>query len=712
MTLRCLIYHCLLAGLLSGLLPGAVVAELPELPVGVFYDASDRDAAHAGNVADLLLAHHLNTVVIHEGATAAVCDVFARRGIAVITRTGPLASHPAVVATLVGSPVTPERAMAIDAPALVSAWRDANAASDKPVLACLPGDALGTYRGDGPWTFWDAAPDAPRAISWFGVEGGHYGILHNRLYNNRLPYPSVLRIARSALVRREGASDRLWVVLQAFGKDGATTGPSNPSPAEMTGMLHLAIAGGSRAILLWALQDRGELSCLVDENLQPSDGKLAAVAAVARLIEQHRSLLTSLRPTGLDVRCPDSRIELAAHTAPYGRVYLYAVNKQSRASVTTNLLLWGERQPPNGVRNVFADQVLAKAPEKDAEGYHVFPLTFAPGEGKLLTWGRRAVAARRGKAPGSRPQRKPRQPGPLPAAAPDDTGAVPGKTRQLLGPWLCDTTAGDAPLLGGSIHIDGKPVYNTGGELRAVYQQDAGAVAAWDIRPACKPSVPLEAAYVTRGVLRRPAPLGVMMVDLYPKDGKEHRFTVELPMSREVALSERFACDLSADFLRRARKNNKVLDKALKVHFTYFTIYPRDQINYAADTVLRPEDEGARQRLIVRALSPGFDNEGIPAQWQVDDDRGKLVLHATGYELQLRLLMAPRFPSPGEKAQLLTWWNDEQHTELRFDGGAFMTFSELPTWRTVFKLQAPSFIFEAGTGDDLKVGDVLDNLGF
>jgi hypothetical protein len=62
--------------------------------------------------------------------------------------------------------------------------------------------------------------------------------------------------------------------------------------------------------------------------------------------------------------------------------YVYAVNKASRRSVSTRLLLWAERWGIEGVRDVFSGR--SPGVETDEEGYLAVPVSLAPGDGMLL----------------------------------------------------------------------------------------------------------------------------------------------------------------------------------------------------------------------------------------------------------------------------------------------------------------------------------------
>ena len=62
--------------------------------------------------------------------------------------------------------------------------------------------------------------------------------------------------------------------------------------------------------------------------------------------------------------------------------YMYAVNKNTRETVSTRLLMWAERWVLNGVRDVYSGKDLKV--ERDEEGYWSVPITLAPGEGRLL----------------------------------------------------------------------------------------------------------------------------------------------------------------------------------------------------------------------------------------------------------------------------------------------------------------------------------------
>ena len=64
------------------------------------------------------------------------------------------------------------------------------------------------------------------------------------------------------------------------------------------------------------------------------------------------------------------------------KLYVYAVNKDTKRSVSTRLLLWADVWQWTIAREVFSGEELNIA--RNDEGYLSAPLTLEPGEGKLI----------------------------------------------------------------------------------------------------------------------------------------------------------------------------------------------------------------------------------------------------------------------------------------------------------------------------------------
>jgi len=365
--------------------PAAGQAEARNVPivVGAFYTSPRTDAAYVQAVAKSLKEHHFNAVVGNGRFTREVLDIFQRNGISVVTRGGRFLDHPAVIASLVGGDAAPGKGRVKDIAALKQQYEALAPKTDKPLIPCTPGEGLGLFGPDDPRNLWDALQPKVRCFRWYGVARGHYGVLHKRADRGWLSFGSVMQVACPKGGYPGGAP--CWVVLPAFGKNEREAEHQNPSPAEMTAMMHLALAYGARGVLLYALQDHDGWTCLADErSLKPSDGKYAAAAAVARLVAEQGEVIAALRLGGLDVRCPSPVVAAVplGHSKE-GKLYVYAINMDTKRPVTTKLMLWADRWLWTSARDVFSGKALDVKP-RDEEGYLSAAFTLAPGEGKLF----------------------------------------------------------------------------------------------------------------------------------------------------------------------------------------------------------------------------------------------------------------------------------------------------------------------------------------
>lgn len=352
--------------------------QAPLIPMAGYYKYFNKripiyENTYAHAAARSLKEHNFNAIVAGPSITREQIGVYQSYGIATITRGARLIDHPAVIGVLVSDEPKPDQ---IDA--LKQQYEDLRKMTDKPITTCLVGDALGLGREGGPLWIWRQLQPELRCFRWYGIKKSFYGILHEVKYKPYLPLSSVLRIA-------EASSDTpYWVVLPALGRSDHEAYYQKPTPAQTRGMMHLALAYGADGILFWAFQSHMRWPCLVEQrSLEPTDGNYAAAAEVAAQIKAHADLIKSLEHGGLDIRCPSPVVDaVPRRSAKDGKLYVYAVNKDTRNPVTTRLLLWAERWRLTGVRDVFSGKKLRI--EREEEGYLSVPLTLGPGGGKLL----------------------------------------------------------------------------------------------------------------------------------------------------------------------------------------------------------------------------------------------------------------------------------------------------------------------------------------
>lgn len=679
-------YRMIAALALAVLQPAASFAlDPPPIPVGAWYKSSRTEPDYVRAVALSLKEHSFNTVVGNASFTREMVDIFAQQGIAVITRGDKFLDHPAVIGSIVGGEPAPGKPPGRDVEQLKEQYETLRGQTAKPLLTCVVGDGLGVDAIDDPWKVWKGVKPKVRCLSWYGIARGHYGILHKRLYKGYVSFPSVLRQAGSG-------KRAYWIVLPSFGKNDIEADHQNPSPAQMRGMMHLAVAYGARGILFWALQDHGDWQCLVaEDSLKPTDEKYAAAAAVAAKINAHAALLASLRPAGGDIRCPSPYVDAIGQRSKSNHAYLYVVNRNTKQPVSTTLLSWGAKPKPEGVRDIFSGQAVAVSAKLDKEGYWRMPITLRPGEGKLLDFGPgKAKPAPERDAPpddaaagGGAPPERPRE---TPGAR--KQGAA--RARKLLEPWLARSTNWDDPLLGGKLLIDGKNVYQGGGKLIGAYENKSGALATWEVAGNLGQPSPARSAFVTFGAAAEPRPLALLMLDLTPEDGKEHTYELHLPMAGRLAAVRSLTADVSLKALAAARGNANAANKLNMRNYKYFQVYPRGRANYCADTVLRPAAKNAPGWLIARIIEPR-SGPVFPAAYRAKagETAGSLVVSGRGKELRLKLFLFVD-PAPATEEPLIyTAWTGQ--TELRLGTNSFLELRRVAYGRTVFTLSGPAF---------------------
>lgn len=350
----------------------------PTIPVAAYYKYYNKRTplyhnTYAHAIARSLRDHSFNAVVADPSFTRETIDIFQSYGIATIARSGRFVDHPAVIAALVSDEPKPD-----EIGSLREDYAKLRGATDKPLTTCLVGDALGLGKEGGPLWIWRQLNPELRCFRWYGIKKSFYGILHEVKYKPYLPLSSVLRIA-------ETSSDTpYWIVLPSLGKPDHEAYYHAPTPGEIRGMMHLSLAYGAEGILFFAYQSHMAWPCFVDQaSLEPIDGKYRAAAEVAGKIQAHAELIHSLEHVGLDVRCTSPVVDAVPRKSSWDdRLYVYVVNKDTKAPASTRLLLWEERWVMTSVRDVFSGKAYEIA--RDDEGYLSVAVTLAPGEGQLL----------------------------------------------------------------------------------------------------------------------------------------------------------------------------------------------------------------------------------------------------------------------------------------------------------------------------------------
>lgn len=351
----------------------------PVIPVAPYSKYTNRrdtlyQNTYAHAVGRLLREHRFNAVVADTSFTREMVGIFGSYGIATIARGGAFLDHPAVIATLASDEPKPDQ---IDA--LKAEYAKLSQSAGKPVTTCLVGEGLGLGGDHDPVVLWQRLDAKVRAFRWYGIKKSYYGTLYDLKYKGLLPLASVMRIAEAT------AETPWWFIPTSFGRTDHEAYFQNPSPAQMRGMMHLALAHGADGLMLWCLQSHDKWPAMIDQrSLQPLDGKLAAAGEVAARVAAHGDLLSKLRYGYFEVGNSNPlRIEAVPRRGPDGRAFVYAVNRDEYALASATLAC--RVGPGTDVKDLYAGK--PHAARKAANGGWELDLTLAPGNGALLDLG-------------------------------------------------------------------------------------------------------------------------------------------------------------------------------------------------------------------------------------------------------------------------------------------------------------------------------------
>jgi len=322
-----------------------------------------------------LRAHGINGIISCGGWAKGELDIYKRYGISGLGRGTGRWDGENVIGTLIGDePKSKQREK------YKAQYDKLRGTTDKAVTTCMVGGHLGTrYRSRSPIGYWDYLGSTTRTFRWYGVKKDFYDHLYPLHYKGHLPFADVLRLMDQSCTEQDSA---WWTILPTFGGSGRKSYFQDPSPEQVKGLMHLSVAHGSDALLLFQYQAFEGEEALVDAaTLKHLDGKIKAVGEVAPLINRNGALLKSLQHGGLDVRCRNPRLEIVPRTAN-GKHYVYVVNLDSKNPVSGRLLVWADSWHLGRVRSVYDGKELKIG--RDAEGYYSMPLTLGPGNGVLL----------------------------------------------------------------------------------------------------------------------------------------------------------------------------------------------------------------------------------------------------------------------------------------------------------------------------------------
>ncbi|MBS3763212.1 MAG: hypothetical protein KGZ25_07925 [Planctomycetes bacterium] len=354
---------------------GSANFQAPKIPVAAYSKYYNKTTpiyynTYAHAIARKLRTHGFNAIVADPFFTKKGVEIYRSYGIATIARSGSMLDHPAVIGTLLGDEPKPGQ---IDE--LKKKYDEMAQASGKPVTTCMVGEGMGLGSSHDPVRIWRRLDARVRAFRWYGIKKSYYSILHDLKYKGVLPLASVMRIV-------EASEDTAWwFVPPSFGATHHEGYFHNPTPAEMRGLMHMAMAHGCDGLLLWCLQSHGRWPALLDQkSLQPPDGKLEAASEVAELINGNVDMLATLRYGGFQIRNSNPiYVEAEPRKTHAGDSYIYVVNKDARNPAAATIAF---KERGDTVRDVFSGKKLKMS--KNAGGFRELDLELSPSEAMLL----------------------------------------------------------------------------------------------------------------------------------------------------------------------------------------------------------------------------------------------------------------------------------------------------------------------------------------
>jgi len=180
-----------------------------------------------------------------------------------------------------------------------------------------------------------------------------------------------------------------WFVSQTFGVVPTETRPEtywgNPTPAELTGLTHMALAHGAKGVLGWALQTHwqqagNDVPCLLKQDtLAPADGKWQAWLDMAKFVTRFKPILRDAKLGGCEPAAERADLEVVPRQTSDGRKIIYIVNLNTRESVESDIWLFAGQML--ALHDLVDDRnVPLTTGEWDRATAHV---KLEPGEGRL-----------------------------------------------------------------------------------------------------------------------------------------------------------------------------------------------------------------------------------------------------------------------------------------------------------------------------------------
>ncbi len=264
---------------------------------------------------------------------------------------------------------------------------------ERPMVTAMVGESVGSLTEDDPVHIWKAIGSQVRMARFYPMRKAQYDLLRAPVYKNMLP-----PFAAFDIIERCSPTP-WWYVIQGFGGRVTAEKPDpywrNPTPEELTGVAHTALAFGARAVISWPLQTHGPepsagVALIAQETLAPEDGKYEALAKIAAGVAKAREVLLRHQKGAFDV-CSDRYEVLAVpRTDPQTKKsYVYVVNmdtrKPQRAKITfTTPVKQNPENPvpvPKSATDLYSGRRIAIEPPTATT--RVAAIELGPGDGQF-----------------------------------------------------------------------------------------------------------------------------------------------------------------------------------------------------------------------------------------------------------------------------------------------------------------------------------------
>ncbi|MHC4871280.1 MAG: hypothetical protein ACYTFY_05500 [Planctomycetota bacterium] len=348
----------------------------PKLMMGVYSKYFNKITpvyinTYSHGIARILRENGFNTILADSNFKKPIIDIYRSYGIATVARAGAFLDMPGVIATLADDEPKPE-----DIPRLKEQYKGLREKYGKKVSTCMIGEGMGLGGGHDPITIWQQLEAEVRTFRWYGIKKTYYGLLRGTAYKGWPTLPAVMRVT-------EGSADsEWWFVPPSFGDNKHEGYYKNPTPAEMKGLMHMAVAHGAKGQLLFCLQDFQKWPGLIkDKSLLPTDGKLAAAKEANDIFNRHAELLTSLKYGNFKINNSDwIRMEVVPRIEKNGKTYIYAFNKDKDNTVTADISFSAKGKQT--VKDIFAGKSYSSTPAEG--GMQSVKITLKPCDAALL----------------------------------------------------------------------------------------------------------------------------------------------------------------------------------------------------------------------------------------------------------------------------------------------------------------------------------------